>query len=107
MQTPVAAMNATRQTMIRTRSSVRCSTRLSRSSCPICRRAAAMLSRYALTRRALADDLALERGRLGRVGLGERRADVGVFLVVVVVVLAGDRILELAHAGAELAPEAG
>src|SRR5262245_31513456 len=108
MQKPVAAMKATRQTTMRTRSSVRCSTRLSRSSWPTWRSAVAMVRRCGyLAGGALADDLALERrllalgtaqGRLGRPAVG---AIVVIVVVVVAAALAADRLLELAHSGAE------
>src|SRR5690349_7158901 len=112
MQTPVAAMKATRQTTMRTRSSVRCSTRLSRSSWPTWRNAVAMVRRCGyLAGRALAHDLALER-RLLALGTAESRLGgpavrAIVFVVVVVAALAADRILALAHSGAELLAQAG
>src|SRR5690349_9835800 len=103
MQTPVAAMKATRQTTMRTRSSVRCSTRLSRSSWPTWRSAVAMVRRCGyLARRALANDLAVNR-RLLALGAAERGLGVATILaivsviVVVVAALAADRILELTH----------
>src|SRR5689334_4686342 len=104
MQTAVAPMNATRQTTMRTRSSVRCSTRFSRSSWPTWRNAVAMVKRCGyLAGGALADDLALER-RLLALGTPQRRLGglaIGAILVVIVVAaaLARDRVLELAHSG--------
>src|SRR4051794_18927305 len=108
MHTPVATQNASRHTISRTRSSVRCSTRLSRSSWPTGRRADAMAGRRAVSaRRALAHvafhggGFALgppERSR----GLGPAAVARGRVADLVVAVLARDRVLELAHAAAEL-----
>src|SRR3954447_2855468 len=112
MQTLVAAMKATRQTTMRTRSSVRCSTRLSRSSWPTWRSAVAMVRRCGyLARSALANDLAFER-RLLALGAPQRRLGLAairavVIVVVVIAALAADRLLELAHSGAELLAQAG
>src|SRR4051794_39078694 len=109
MQTPVAAKKATRQTTMRTRSSVRCSTRLSRSSWPTWRSAVAMVRGCDyLAGGALANDLAVKR-RLLALGTAQRRLGrlaIGAIVVVVIVVvaaaLAADRLLELTHSGAEL-----
>src|SRR5437773_1764474 len=101
--------------MSRVRSSSRCSTMLSRSSYPTGRRRAMPPRtaqpglRLGARGRAL---LALPVGRhdLGLVGrvLERRRGALGRLVVVaaVVLVLAGDGVLELAHPRAELAAEA-
>src|SRR3954454_12363217 len=111
MQTLVAAMKATRQTTMRTRSSVRCSTRLSRSSWPTWRSAVAMVRRCGyLARSALANDLAVNR-RLLALGAPQRRLGLAairaVVVFVVVAALAADRLLELTHSGAELLAQTG
>src|SRR6478752_3081868 len=103
-------------TIRRVRSSSRCSTIVRRSSWPTGRirdgvavaiRPCSVLFRarsgLVLRTRLTADDLGLgDRGLDGLAAVG--RAAV-VVLVVVLRALAGDRVLELAHAGAELTPE--
>src|SRR4051794_13116924 len=106
-----AARKATRHAMSRLRSSSRCSTRLSRSSWPIGRRRLKRAPGWRSGVRARGG-LVL-RARLARhdLGLGGRAIEVllahgGLLLahgrllaaLVVVLVLAGQRVLELAHA---------
>src|SRR5262249_17792593 len=118
MHNAVVAASASSEMMIRTRSSVRCSTRLSRSSWETGRSLRAMEPQMtrALARGTLADDLALERSLLA-LGAPERGLDLApvggavraalAVLVVVVLVLATDRVLELAHPRTELLAQAG
>src|SRR3954447_1632305 len=108
MQTAVATQNANRQTISRTRSSVRCSTRLSRSSWLTGRRADAMAGRRAVSARRALAHVAFHGGGLvlGAPGrgrcLGTAAVARGRLAALVVAVLARDRVLELAHAVAEL-----
>src|SRR4051794_22003866 len=104
--------------MSRVRSSSRCSMRLSRSSWPTGRttpiRAPVALSGVGarggliLPARLAGDHLGLRRGGI-ELGAGRtlRGRVHGLAIVVAVLVLAGDRVLELAHARAELPAEAG
>src|SRR4051794_23132631 len=96
-QSPKHAANTTMQKISRLRSSSRCSTRLRRSSWRIGRRVVAT-PRPALLA-LLGDDLVRGGRRRLLLGAAERAG------VVVLVRLAGDRVLELAHARAELAAE--
>src|SRR4051812_18302918 len=97
-QSPKHAANTTMQKISRLRSSSRCSTRLRRSSWRIGRRVVAT-PRAALLA-LLGDDLVRGGRRRLLLGAAERAC------VVVLVRLAGDGVLELAHARADLAAEA-
>src|SRR4051812_39628649 len=115
----------TTQTINRLRSSSRCSTRLSRSSwpiglmlmpaAPVRGRARGPGSRPPARRRLVPlarrgpRHVRLRRERVSGLGAHELGATPGCRRVVVLVVarLAGDRVLELAHAAAELLAEAG
>src|SRR4051794_4047486 len=98
--------------MSRVRSSSRCSTRLSRSSWPTGRRrdiaarrprSGGVRARGGLVLRArlAGHDLGLGGGGV-EVLVAYRLVATHVLVVVVALVLAGDRVLELAHAGPEL-----
>src|SRR5919201_1839690 len=99
--------------MSRLRSSSRCSTRLSRSSWPIGRRRLKRAPGWRSGVRARGG--LILRAALARhdLGIGGRTVELllahGRLLatLVAVLVLAGQRVLELAHARAELAPEPG
>src|SRR5438270_374620 len=109
-QRPSATPNAASERMMRVRSSSRCSTRLSRSSCPIgrmrlgttrgVRKPLAGVSRVCGSPRTL---VVRGGGRDLRGGLGPRLLELGL----VVLVLPGDRVLELAHAPPERASQVG
>src|SRR6266516_6325210 len=97
-----AAPTASRETMIRDRSSSRCSTSVASSLWP--RRRG---SRFMATGASLLRDfvvLARLRGRRRR-RLGGRRGLRQLRLVIVIVVLAADGVLELAHPFAERLPD--
>src|SRR5829696_6752139 len=94
-QRPKATPNASRAMTIRLRSSSRCSTTDSRSSCEI-----------GLMRRMRALALGLLLGRLGGDWLGLLGALLGGGRQLVLV-LAGHRVLELAHTPTQRTPEIG
>src|SRR4051812_18766495 len=116
-QRPRATTNAPAAMMSRVRSSSRCSTRLRRSSCPIGRiffatatGRPAPLRRGVGSSRRLSPRLFVGGGRGRHGGRRDRRRLRGprlLELLVVVVALAGDGVLELAHPLAERAAHLG